>query len=289
MKVHLIDGTFELFRAFFGAPGALSPSGQEVGATRGLLRSFNALVQQADVTHVACAFDQVIESFRNRLFDGYKTGEGLDPVLYAQFHLAERATRALGIVVWPMVEFEADDALATGAAIYGADPRVEEVVVCSPDKDLTQCATDPKVVLFDRIRNKRMRAHEVREKFGVDPSSIPDYLALVGDSADGIPGVPRWGQKSAGAVLARYERLENIPARAADWDVKVRGAAALAENLAAQQEKALLYRKLATLRQDVPLAECLDDLEYRGAPRAELAELCAELGETELLDRVKFA
>lgn len=288
MRVHLIDGTFELFRAFYGAPPATAPNGSEVGAVRALLRSFNALVHRADVTHIACAFDHVIESFRNQLFAGYKTGEGIDPALWSQFPLAERATEALGLVIWPMVEFEADDALATGAARYSALPEVQQVVVASPDKDLTQCITHSKVICWDRIRDKTLDRAGVIEKFGVEPESIPDYLALVGDSADGIPGIPRWGAKGASAVLAHYKKLEEIPKRGQQWAVQVRGATTLADNLAERYDDALLYRTLATLRTDVPLKEDLAALRYKGADRAKLQALCEEIGEDELLSRVRI-
>jgi 5'-3' exonuclease len=277
VKVHLIDGTFELFRAYYGAPGSKAPDGREVGATRGLMRSLAALIARPDVTHVACAFDHVIQSFRNRLFDGYKTGEDIEPELLQQFELAERATRALGVITWPMEEFEADDALAAGAARYA--PGAEQVVLCSPDKDLTQCVRGQQVVCWDRIRDRVLDEAGVVEKFGVPPDSIADYLALVGDTADGIPGIPRWGAKSTAAVLARYGRLEDIPDDPDDWDVKVRGAATLAANLAEAREDALLYRTLATLRTDVPLQESLDDLRHRG-PGDSLEALCAEVGES---------
>ncbi len=280
MRVHLLDGTYELFRMYFGAPSATDPSGREVGAVRALLRSFVALLAEDDVTHVGVAFDHVIESFRNDLFAGYKTGEGLDPALYGQFELAERACRALGLVVWPMVDFEADDALATAAARWRDDPRVERIVIGSPDKDLCQCVRGDRVVLWDRLRKKTLDESAVIDKHGVPPSAIPDLLALVGDSADGIPGVPRWGAKSAAAVLRRYGSLEAIPLDAKAWDVKVRGAAVLAENLAAAGEAARLYKVLATLREDAPLAEDLDALEWRGADREGLAAIDRELGDT---------
>lgn len=285
MNVHLIDGTYELFRMFFGAPPAQSPGGQEVGAVRALLRSFAALLRDPEVTHVGVAFDHVIESFRNDLFDGYKTGEGLDPALYEQFPLAERATRALGIVVWPMVRFEADDGLAAAAHKFAQHEEVERVLICSPDKDLSQCVVKDRVVCFDRRQKTVLDEDGVREKFGVSPASIPDYLGLVGDTADGIPGIPRWGAKSAGAVLARYAHIEKIPASADDWDVKVRGAKTLAENLQAQLDDALLYRKLAVLRTDAPVHESLDDLRWTGIDRAALEEMCEELGDHGVLRR----
>lgn len=284
MKVHLVDGTYELFRTFYGVPSMRAPDGREVGATRGLMRSMAALLR--GVTHVGVAFDTVIESFRNELFDGYKTGEGIDPDLWAQFPLAERATRAMGMVTWSMIEFEADDALCSAAARFAGDPGVEQVVICSPDKDLTQCVRGDRVVLWDRRNDKVLDEPGVAEKFGVPPASIPDYLALVGDSADGIPGVPRWGAKSAAAVLSRWGHVEDIPDDPDRWGVKVRGAKALATSLGEMREEATLYRTLATLRDDVPLEETLADVEWGGARRAELEALCEELGETTVLERI---
>ena len=286
MKVHLIDGTYELFRSWFGAPEATSPAGQEVGATRGFLRSMAAMLRDPEVTHIGCAFDQTVESFRNQLVDGYKSGEGLEPELFAQFPLVERASRALGMVTWPMVDFEADDALATAAAKFGDSPEVEQVVICSPDKDLCQCVRANEVVTLDRRREIILNADGVREKFGVSPESIPDYLALVGDAADGIPGIARWGAKSASAVLAKLGHLENISDDHEDWDVKVRGAATLAQNLREHRNDASLYRTLATLRSDVPIEESLDELDWRGPDRPALEALCEELGERTLLDRI---
>ncbi|HSB61553.1 MAG TPA: 5'-3' exonuclease H3TH domain-containing protein [Vicinamibacteria bacterium] len=285
-RVHLVDATYELFRAHFGAPPARGRDGSEVGATRGFLRSMLALLGEDGVTHVACAFDHVIESFRNRLFDGYKTGEGVPEDLMAQFPLAERAAGALGLVVWPMVEFEADDALATAAARWDADETVGQVVICSPDKDLAQCVRGSRVVCLDRRRRLLLDQAGTVAKFGVPPGAIPDWLALVGDDADGIPGIPRWGAKSAAALLARYGRIEDIPDEAARWDVEVRGADALAESLRRRRSEAALYRSLATLRTDVPLEETLADLEWRGARRDELAAVARDLDDGDLLDRV---
>jgi len=279
VRVHLVDGTYELFRAFYGAPSQLAPDGSEVGATRALLRSLASLLRQDGVTHVAVAFDHVIESFRNDLYPGYKTGEGIDPALWAQFPLAERASAALGLVVWPMIEFEADDALAAAAARFAADPAVEQVVIASPDKDLTQCVRQSRVVCEDRLRRITLDEAGVIAKFGVPPSSIPDWLALVGDSADGFPGLPRWGAKSASVVLARWRHLEHIPDQASAWEVSVRGAESLAASLRSGRKDAELYRTLATLRTDVPLAESLEDLRWRGPRRDELQSLCAEIGD----------
>jgi 5'-3' exonuclease len=287
VQVHLIDGTFELFRAFFAVPKSQNAAGREVGAARGLLRGFGALLGSGEVTHVACAFDHVIESFRNELFDGYKTGEGIDPDLYSQFELAERVTRALGMVTWPMIEFEADDALATASHLLAAHADVTRVIIASPDKDLAQCVIDTRVVCWDRVRNNWLDAAGVVSKFGVTPASIPDYLALVGDSADGIPGIPRWGAKSAASVLAEYVHLEDIPPSASAWRVKLRGAEVLSQNLEAAREAALLYRKLATLRRDVPLQEGLDELRFRGPNLPALTALCDELGEPGVLERLR--
>jgi 5'-3' exonuclease len=284
MRVHLVDGTYELFRAYYGAPSAAAPDGREVGATRQLLRSMLFLLSEPDVTHAAAAFDTVIESFRNDLYAGYKTGLGLDAALVGQFPLAERATAALGIVTWGMIEFEADDAIATAAHRFWE--TVDQVVVCSPDKDLAQCVRGDRVVCRDRMRNKVLDATGVVEKFGVPPASIPDWLALVGDTSDGYPGIPRWGSKSAATVLARYQHLEHIPDDARAWDVKVRGAESLARTLREHRAEAQLYRVLATLRTDVPLAEDLGALAWRGARRPELTALCEEIGDAELLQRV---
>ena len=274
-RVHLIDGTFELFRAFFGAPAA-TVAGREVGAARGLLRSFGALLRSGAVSHGAVAFDHVIESFRNDLFAGYKTGDGLDPALYGQFGLAEEVSAALGLVVWPMIEFEADDALATAAVRLADDPAVTQVIVTSPDKDLCQVVRGDRVVSWDRLRDRTFDEAGVRERLGVAPGSVPDLLALVGDDADGIPGLPRWGAKSAAAVLSRYPRLEDIPLEGG-WDVPVRGAAALLASLREHRTEALLYRRLATLRLDVPIDSSLATLAWRGPDRPALDALCARL------------
>jgi 5'-3' exonuclease len=286
VKVHLVDGTYELFRAFYGAPAAQDRAGRPVGAVRGILATLLSLLREPGVTHVACAFDHVIESFRNQLFDGYKTGEGIDAALLAQFHPAERAVAALGIVVWPMVEFEADDALGTASFRMREAPGVEQVVICSPDKDLSQCVVGSRVVCRDRRSGVDRDEAGVVARFGVGPASIPDWLALVGDTADGIPGIPGWGEKSAGTVLARYGTIDSVPDDAATWDVSVRGRERLAASLRDRREEAALYRRLATLRTDVPLAEGLHDLEWRGAPRADLERVCAEIGWEAPLQRV---
>jgi len=287
MKLHLLDATYELFRAFFAMPGERAPDGREVGAIRGLIGSTLALLGpaagEAGVTHIAAATDHVVESFRNQLFDGYKTGEGVPPELMAQFPLAEDALRALGVVVWPMVEFEADDALATAAARW-ADP-VEQVVILSPDKDLCQCVRGARVVTHDRRRGLTYDDAAVRLKFGVPPESIPDLLALVGDTADGIPGIRGFGAKTAATLLRAYHTIERIPDDSGSWSVQVRGADRLAATLAAQRADALLYKRLATLRTDVPLPESLADLQWRGARRAEYQRLCRQLGFGNLAER----
>ena len=285
MKVHLVDGTYELFRSYFGAPKVIY-NGAEVGATRGILRSLHSLLREDGVTHVAVAFDTVIESFRNDLFVGYKTSYGVPDDLMSQFPLAERAMEALGMVVWRMIEFEADDALATFAARAAADPVVDQVVIASPDKDLRQCVRGTRVVCLDRLRRVVIDEAGVIEKFGIPPASIPDWLALVGDDADGIPGVPRWGARSAAQVLSHYGHLEAIPDDPFKWTIPVRGAATLAESLRNHRTEVALYRVLATLREDAPLVETLEDLEWRGARREELTAFCAEIGDTELLERV---
>jgi 5'-3' exonuclease len=284
MKVHLVDGTYELFRAYFAVPQSTGPQGQEVAATRALGRSLLHLLGDPDVTHLAVAFDHVIESFRNAMFAGYKTGEGIDPALYSQFASAEQMTRALGIVTWPMIEFEADDALATFAARAAALDEVSQVLICSPDKDFAQCVQGARVVLFDRMRSKLSDEAAVLEKFGVAPASIPDWLALVGDTADGIPGIARWGAKSAAAVLSVYGDLEKIPERAQDWRVQVRGSAALASSLAAARSDAVLYRQLAQLRRDVPLDETLKDLAWQGPDLPALTQLAEQLGDARLVE-----
>jgi 5'-3' exonuclease len=286
VKVHLVDATYELFRAFFGAPAAADAAGRPVGAVRGLLATLVSLLREPGVTHVACAFDHVIESFRNELFPGYKTSEGVAEELLAQFHPAERAAAALGVVVWPMVEFEADDALATAAARLRDDSQVEQVVICSPDKDLSQCVVGTRVICRDRRRRLDRDEAGVVSRFGVPPASIPDWLALVGDSADGFPGVPGWGEKSASAVLARYCTIDAIPGDAALWKVDVRSPDRLAASLRGHRVEAALYRRLATLRTDVPLAEGLAELAWRGARRRELEAVCVEIGYGKLLERV---
>ncbi|MCW5873262.1 MAG: hypothetical protein KIS88_01310 [Anaerolineales bacterium] len=287
MQIHLVDGTYELYRNHFGAPPRKTPDGREVGAAIGLLRSLMAMLERPDVTHVAYAFDHVIESFRNDLYTGYKTGEGIEPELWNQFQIVEDLVAAFGVTVWSMVEFEADDALAAGAARWAPDPAVERILLCSPDKDLMQMVGG-KTVAWDRRRDLIQDAEAVRAKFGVPPASIPDYLALVGDAADGYPGLPGWGAKSAASVLAAYGHLDAIPADPAAWQVPGLSsgrAAKLAATLQAQLQDALLFRTLATLHTDVPLPETLADLEWRGAhPR--LRGLLAELGAETIAERI---
>jgi 5'-3' exonuclease len=285
MKIHLVDGTYELFRSFFGAPSRMAPDGQEVGAICGLLSSLLALVSTPGVTHVGCAFDHVIESFRNGLYPGYKTGEGIDPELLAQFHQAESAIAALGIVVWPMIEFEADDALATAATLFKNLPGVEQVVICSPDKDFAQMVAGEGIVCWDRRRDIVMGEEGVREKFGVSPQSIPDWLALVGDAADGYPGIPLWGAKSASEVLSRFGHLEGIPADPRQLGIPLARAIRLVESFLARREEAFLYRRLATLRSDVPIAQNPADLEWHGA-QEELRIICKGLGNEAFVKRV---
>ena len=288
MKIHLVDGTYELFRNHFGAPPKKAPNGREVGATLGLMRSLLMMLTSPGVTHVGVAFDHVIESFRNDLYTGYKTSEGVDPNLLAQFPLAEEAVSALGVVVWPMVEFEADDALGTAAARFKKNKSVEQILICSPDKDLAQLVEGNKIVCWDRRRDIIIDESGVVEKYGVSPQSMPDWLALVGDSADGYPGIPGWGAKSASVVLAHYKRMETIPDDPGKWKVSSISpgrAASLADSLSQRREEARLYKQLATIRQDVPLAEKLNDLKWQGAYRR-LKEFCHELGDERIPERI---
>jgi 5'-3' exonuclease len=283
MDVHVVDGTYELFRSFFAkVPGHRDPEGVEVGAVRGVVTSMVMMLEDGS-THLGVATDHVIESFRNDLWEDYKTGEGIDPELRSQFPLLEDALAAFGFTVWAMVEQEADDALAAAAHVAGADPRVEQVVICTPDKDLGQCVGG-KVVQLDRRNRRLLDAAGVREKFGVDPESIPDYLALVGDSADGFPGLPGWGAKSAAAVLGHYGHIEAIPDDARKWEVVVRGAAGLAATLSQARDLALHFRLLATLRVDAPVG-VVDDWRWAGVgPGFEMWD--ARLGSAGLARRV---
>jgi 5'-3' exonuclease len=277
MRVHLVDGTFELFRAHFAPRPSKIVGGVDLKATAGLVGSMLALLEDPDeaVTHLAIAFDNPIVSFRNDLFDAYKSDEGVPPSLRAQFDVAEVAAKALGIVVWSMDKYEADDALATAAVRFAAPGR--QVRILTPDKDLGQVLSGDRVVQVDRIRRKVIDEEAMRTRRGVAPESIPDLLALVGDTSDGIPGLPGFGEKSAGALLGHYGTIEAIPLDAAAWKPKVTGAPRLAATLAARREDALLYKRLATLVRDVPLPESLDDLAYRGAPRGPFEEVCVRL------------
>ena len=283
MRVHLIDGTYELYRHFFALPGAKDREGHEVGAVIGVLGSMLGMLESG-TTHLAVATDHVVESFRNQLWSGYKTGEGIDPALHRQFHPLEQALRSMGVVVWAMEEFEADDALASAAARAAGDSRVEQILICSPDKDLSQCVVGERIVQFDRRQRQVRDEAGVVAKFGVPPVSIPDWLALVGDSADGFPGVASWGEKAATALLARYGHLERIPRDPAVWDVPVRGAARLAAALTTQREEARLFRELATLRLDAPVFDLVDELRWQG-PTAGFQETAARLGAPGLMDR----
>ena len=274
MEVHLVDGTYELFRHYFALPSAKDPDGREVAAVRGVVTSVLGMIT-AGATHVGVATDHVIESFRNRLWPGYKTGAGIEPALLGQFPLLEQALAALGITVWPMVEFEADDALAAAADVAGRDARVDRVFICTPDKDLAQCVRGTRVVQMDRrMRTVRDEAGVIA-RFGVPPESIPDYLALVGDAADGYPGLPGWGAKSAAAVLARFHHLEAIPDDWRTWSVNAANPARLARTLASERQQAMLFRRLATLRTDIDVGS-VDDLRWQG-PTPAFAPLAARL------------
>jgi len=275
LEIYLVDGTYELFRHYYAVPSAHDADGREVGAVRGVLRSLLGMLK-GGVTHVAVATDHVVESFRNGLWDGYKTSEGVEPDLLAQFPVLEEVLAAAGMVVWPMVEFEADDALAAGAAAAARDSRVQRVVICTPDKDLAQCVNGTRIVQLNRRTNVITDEAGVVQKFGVPPASIPDYLALVGDSADGYPGLKGWGAKSSAVVLAKFRHLEAIPADSKDWLVNAANAGALAATLVRDREQALLFRTLATLRTDIPLFESVDELRWAG-PTREFDAVAAKL------------
>jgi 5'-3' exonuclease len=263
LDVHLVDGTYELFRHYYALPSARDGEGCEVGAVRGVLKSVLGMIA-GGATHIAVATDHIIESFRNRLWPGYKTGAGIEPNLLAQFTLLEDVLSAAGVAVWPMVEFEADDALAAGALTAARDPRVERVIICTPDKDLAQCVRGTRIVQLNRRTRVTWDEAGVIQKFGVPPASIPDYLALVGDAADGYPGLPGWGAKSTAAVLAKFGHLESIPEDWREWHVNALNASSLAHTLAREREPALLFRTLATLRTDIALFDDVDDLRWRG-------------------------
>jgi 5'-3' exonuclease len=283
---HLVDATFELFRAYHSRPAERGPDGRPVNAVRGVIDSLLSLLREPDVTHIGAATDYVIESWRNDVFRGYKSSAGLPWDLTAQFRDVERAITALGLTCWPMVADEADDGLATVTARAAEDPRVEQIVICSVDKDLAQCVRGERIVLRDRMRKVEYDEAGVVAKWGVHPESIPDYLALVGDSADGYPGLPGWGSKSAAAVLARWHHLESIPDDAVAWEVDVRGAGRLALTLRQHREEAYLYRRLATLNLDADAPGSVDDLAWSGVPREPFMALCAELGFESIPGRV---
>jgi 5'-3' exonuclease len=289
VDVHLVDGTYELFRQYFGQPSRQAADGQEIGAVRGVVQSLVGMVADG-ATHVGVATDHVVESFRNDLWPGYKTGAGIEPELRSQFGILETALAALGLVVWPMVELEADDALASAAAVAEADPAVDRVVICTPDKDLAQCVSGRRVVQLDRRKGVLTDEDGVWAKFGVGPGSIPDWLALVGDSADGFPGLAGWGRRSASLVLAHYGTFDAVPDDVAEWDpdirTSVRGAAGLAARLAGERERAELFRDLATLRRDPGLLDQVSSLRWQG-PTAEFDDVCQLLRDPALAERAR--
>ena len=285
MKVHLVDGTYELFRHFFAVPSATDASGQEIGAVRGVLVSILSMIRLG-ATHIGVATDHVIESFRNDLYTGYKTSAGVPPELLSQFPILEEAVQSMGIVVWPMTYYEADDALASAAQRAASDARVEQVLICTPDKDLGQCVKGDRIVQVDRRKGTVRGEAGVVDKFGVPPESIPDYLALVGDSADGFPGIRGWGPKSASLVLSRYLHLEEIPKDCSQWDLPVRGALRMAESLFNSWSDALLFRDLATLRTDVPVFDSVDELRWKGA-RLDFVSMAERLKADDLLATIK--
>lgn len=287
MDVYLIDGTYELFRYFFAVPSAKDGSGQEIGAVRGVLGSVLSMIE-GGATHLGVATDHVVESFRNDLYPGYKTSEGVDPALLSQFLILEEALAAMGVVIWPMVEFEADDALASAAAKATKEESLRQVFICTPDKDLGQCVVATRVVQLDRRREIVRDEAGVVAKFGVSPQSIPDYLAVVGDSADGFPGVSGWGQKAAAQVLSLYPHLEHIPKDWREWHPSIRKARGLSEALFGAWNDALLFRTLATLRLDVPVFDSVEDLRWKG-PRPGFEEFCRRLKAPELLRRATAA
>jgi 5'-3' exonuclease len=287
MDVHLIDGTYELFRHFFAVPASKDADGQEIGAVRGVLASVLSMIERG-TTHIGVATDHVVESFRNDLYPGYKTSEGVAPELLSQFPILEEALQAMGVLVWPMVEFEADDALASAAAKAALDDHVKQVFICTPDKDLGQCVVGTRVVQLDRRHDAVRDEAGVVAKFGVSPQSIPDYLAVVGDSADGFPGVAGWGQKAAASVLSQYSHLENIPKDWKEWHPSIRKARALSESLFSSWKDALLFRTLATLRLDVPVFDTVEDLRWHG-PRPSFEDYCRRMKSPELLRRARAA
>jgi 5'-3' exonuclease len=284
MKVHLIDGTYELFRHYYAVPSSKNDGGQEIGAVRGVLISVFSMIESG-ATHLGVATDHVVESFRNELYAGYKTSEGVPEELLSQFPILEEALETMGVVVWPMTYFEADDALASAAAKAAADTEVEQVLICTPDKDLAQCVVGQRIVQVDRRRNIVRDESAIEEKFGVKPESIPDYLAVTGDSADGYPGISGWGAKAASLALMKYRHLENIPKDWRDWDASIRRARPLAESLFGAWDDALLFRTLATLRLDVPMFESVEELRWRG-PRENFQQSCEHLRASDLCRRV---
>jgi 5'-3' exonuclease len=287
MKIYLVDGTYELFRHFFAVPSATDVNGQEIGAVRGVLNSVLSMIE-GGVTHIGVATDHVVESFRNDLYPGYKTSEGIAPELLSQFPILEEYLEAMGVTVWPMVEFEADDALASAATKASLDVRVEQVLICTPDKDLAQTVSGSQIVQLDRSRNILHDETGVIEKFGVSPQSIPDYLALVGDSADGYPGIAGWGEKAASSVLSQYLHLESIPKNWESWAASIKRARSLSQSLFSAWDEALLFRKLATLRTDAPVLENVDDLLWRG-PAAGFESYCKKMKSEALLKRALSA
>lgn len=287
MNIHLVDGTYELFRYFFAMPSSKDVNGREVGAVRGVMGTVLSMIEQG-ATHIGVATDHVVESFRNELYFGYKTAEGVAPDLLSQFPIVEIALQSIGVLVWPMVEFEADDALASAAAKAAKDKSVEQVLICTPDKDLGQSVVGTRVVQLDRRREITRDEAGVVAKFGVKPESIPDYLGLVGDSADGFPGIKGWGEKAASGVLSFYPHLEDIPKNYQEWNPAIKRARPLAEALFSNWDNALLFRKLATLRTDVPVFESLEDLRWKG-PRADFEEFCRQLNSASLLKRATAA
>lgn len=287
MDVHLIDGTYELFRHFFAVPAAADVNGQEIGAVRGVLNSVLSMIEQG-ATHIGVATDHVVESFRNDLYHGYKTSEGVPPELLSQFPVLEQALEAMGVLVWPMVQFEADDALASAAVKAAQDDRVSQVLICTPDKDLSQCVSGQRVVQLDRRHQSLRDEAGVVAKFGVKPGSIPDYLAVVGDSADGFPGMLGWGAKAAASTLSQYRHLEDIPKDWRAWHPSIRKARPLSEALFGAWNDALLFRTLATLRLDVPVFDSLEDLRWKG-PRPDFEKECQRIKSPGLLVRAKAA
>jgi 5'-3' exonuclease len=287
MDVHLIDGTYELFRHFFGVPSTLDSNGKEIGAVRGVLTSVLSMIEDG-ATHIGVATDHVVESFRNDLYPGYKTSEGVAPELLSQFPILEEALEAMGVVVWPMVDYEADDALASAADKAAKDDRVRQVLICTPDKDLGQCVVGTRVVQLDRRRDILRDEAGVVAKFGVKPQSIPDFLAVVGDTADGFPGLSGWGVRAAALTLSRYPHLEGIPKDWREWHPSIRKARLLSESLFSSWSEALLFRTLATLRLDVPVFETVEDLRWK-SPRPDFEEHCLRMKSRDLLGRATAA